>query len=58
MRLSIEYGSYIWPSVWWNASNNESLLGRNVSIVFTPEVNWWKGQGKEQLNIIAIEPID
>ncbi len=58
MRLSIEYGGYIWPSVWWNASNNESLLGRNVSIVFTPEVNWWKGQGKEQLNIITIEPID
>lgn len=56
MRLSIECGGYIWPSVWWNAENTQELLpGREVSLIFSPEINWWRGSGKEQLNIKEIE---
>lgn len=58
MRFSIECGKYIWPSVWWNAVDGDSYTpGSRVSLVFTPEVNWWKGNGKEQLNILKIEKL-
>ncbi len=58
MRFSIECGGYIWPAVWWNATGGgEFYPGREVSLVFSPEINWWKGTGKEQLNILKIEPV-
>lgn len=58
MRLSIECGGYIWPGVWWNADKNTDLhAGSVVSFIFSPEVNWWKGTGKEQFNITRIEVI-
>src|SRR5574344_617337 len=47
MRFTIRYGENAWPSVWWEARNNaEFTIGRHVSIVFSPETNWWKGVGK------------
>ena len=56
MRLSLECGGYIWPSVWWNADKSVDIHpGSVVSFVFSPEVNWWKGVGKEQFNISGIE---
>lgn len=56
MRLSVECGGYIWPSVWWNATKDISLHpGSRISFIFSPEINWWKGVGKEQFNISAIE---
>lgn len=58
MRLSIEAGGYIWPCVWWNADKNTPLHpGCRVSMVFSPEINWWKGTGREQFNISEIEVI-
>ncbi len=58
MRFSLECGNYIWPAVWWNASDTkEYYAGREVSVVFSPEINWWKGTGKQQLNIVKIEPV-
>lgn len=58
MRLSLECGGYIWPAVWWNASGEAGIHpGSTVSLIFSPEINWWKGVGKEQFNISAIEVI-
>ncbi len=56
MRLSLECGSYVWPSVWWNAECEDKFIpGAEVSVVFSPEINWWKGSGREQMNIERIE---
>ncbi len=58
MRLSVECGGYIWPAVWWNASGEAGIHpGSTVALIFSPEINWWKGVGKEQFNISAIEVI-
>ncbi len=58
MRFSLECGKYIWPCVWWNAENGDIYTpGSRVSIVFTPEVNWWRGNGTEQLSIEKIEKL-
>ena len=58
MRFTIRYGENAWPSVWWEARNNaEFTIGRHVSIVFSPETNWWKGVGKMQMHIKQMEPI-
>lgn len=56
MRFSLECGPYIWPSLWWNAVKGEEFLpGKEVSVLFSPEINWWRGTGKEQLNIKEME---
>ena len=58
MRFTLECGGYLWPAVWWNAVDaNEYSVGSYVSLVFSPEMNWWKGTGREQLSISAIEKI-
>lgn len=60
MRFSLEIGNYIWPGVWWNANESSKNLavGKRVEIIFSPEINWWKGQGREQLNIVSIEALE
>ena len=58
MRFTIRYGENAWPSVWWDARNNsEYTVGRHVSIVFSPETNWWKGVGKMQMHIKEMEAL-
>lgn len=58
MKLSLRYGSTVWPAVWWNAHDNKEYVpGRMVSVVFTPEVNWWKGVSKQQLGIREMEAL-
>ena len=58
MKFTIRYGNSQWPAVWWDArNNNEFHPGRHVSVVFTPETNWWKGVGKRQLGIREMEPL-
>ncbi len=56
MRFSLECGQYVWPALWWEAENEDDYKpGREVSLVFSPEINWWKGNGREQMNIERIE---
>ena len=58
MRFTIRYGKNAWPALWWNARNNsEYTIGRRVSVVFSPETNWWKGSAKLQLGIREMEPL-
>lgn len=58
MRLSLNIGGIVWPSIWWNPENIDQIKEKQrVNIVFTPEINWWKGVGKEQLNILKLEVI-
>ena len=58
MRFTIRYGENSWPSVWWEARRNaEFTIGRHVSLVFSPETNWWKGVGKMQMHIKEMEPL-
>ena len=58
VKMMIRYGQYSWPSIWWNCDNKaEYFKGRHVSFVFSPELNYWKGEAKEQLLISDMEPI-
>lgn len=58
LRLLIRYGRYAWPALWWNCDNkDEYFKGRHVALIFSPSVNYWKGEAKEQLLISDMEPI-
>ena len=59
MRFSLRYGTYAWPALWWEPHDRESFRkGSHVNVVFSPEVNYWKGSEKEQLLIVDMEVID
>lgn len=60
MRFSIRYGSSIWPCIWWAPDKDRSMFkaGDDVSIIFNPEMNYWKGQGRRQLAIKAMDLAD
>ncbi len=56
LRFTLRYGANAWPCIWWNCKDREEYFqGRHVSIVFTPDINWWRGEGKEQLVIDQME---
>ncbi len=58
LRLLLRHGTYSWPAVWWNPHDAESYKkGMHVSVVFTPDVNYWRGQEKEQLSIVEMEAV-
>ena len=59
MRFSLRYGTYSWPALWWEPHDRESFKkGSHVSVVFSPEINYWKGVEKEQLLIADMQVID
>ena len=52
----MKFGRNIWPALWWTADNKEDFTkGSFVNIVFTPDVNYWKGQSKMQMVIDEME---
>ena len=56
MRFSLRYGVYAWPAVWWTPHDREMFRkGMHVDVLFTPDVNFWKGVEKEQLSIVDME---
>ena len=58
IKLMIRYGQYSWPAIYWNCEQRgEYFKGRHIAFVFSPEVNYWKGEAKEQLLISRMEPI-
>ena len=59
MRFSLRYGVYAWPAVWWTPHDRERFRkGMHVDVLFTPDVNFWKGVEKEQLSIVDMEESD
>ena len=59
MRLTVSFGRFSWPAVWWSPHDNESFSkGAGVDIVFTPDINYWKGQSKMQMVIEEMERTD
>ena len=50
LSFGLRFGRYSWPCVWWDPHNKESFRkGTKVDMVFSPEVNWYKGNEKRQL---------
>lgn len=50
LSFGVRYGRYSWPALWWDPHNKESFRkGVRVDIVFTPELNFYKGNTKRQL---------
>ena len=55
-RFAVKFGRNIWPALWWTPHNKEDFTkGSFVNIVFTPDVNYWKGQSKMQMVIDEME---
>ena len=59
LRCSIRVGDDIYPAVWWDNDKEEGYFaaGDRVEMVFTPDVNYWKGMEKKQLVITAMEKL-
>ncbi len=58
LRLMLRFGRYSWPALWWNCYNREEFFkGRHVSLVFSPDINYWKGEGREQILVSEMEPL-
>ena len=56
MRFSVRFGVYSWPALWWEPEDRDSYKkGMHVNIVFSPDVNYWRGTEKEQLLIYEME---
>ena len=56
MRFSVRYGTYAWPALWWEPHDKDRFRkGSHVNIVFSPDVNYWRGTEKEQLLITDME---
>ena len=56
MRFSIRFGTYSWPCIWWEPHDREQFRkGVHVDVLFSPDVNYWRGTVKEQLLIAEME---
>ena len=56
MRFSVRFGVYSWPALWWEPEDRDSYKkGMHVNIVFSHDVNYWRGTEKEQLLIYEME---
>ena len=56
LRFAVRYGRFIWPALWWSPDDRDKYSkGMHVDIVFTPDINYWKGQSKLQIIIQAME---
>ena len=60
LRFSILYNREIWPAVFWDydISKGEVHKGSTVELIFSPEVNTYKGLSRLQLNVSALEVIE
>ena len=58
VKMMIKFGQYSWPAVWWNCPDKSLYFkGCHASLVFSPELNYWKGDVKAQLSILNMEPL-
>ena len=59
LRFSLRYGKYSWPAIWWSCNDRASFVpGASVSLIFSPDINYWRGEKKEQLVIDEMEAIE
>ena len=55
-RFAVKFGRNIWPALWWAPHNREEFSkGTFVNLVFSPDINYWKGQSKMQMVIEEME---
>ena len=55
-RFALKFGRNIWPALWWTPHNRESFVkGAYVNLVFSPDINYWKGQSRMQMVIEEME---
>ena len=55
-RFAVKFGRNIWPALWWTPHNREEFSkGTFVNLVFSPDINYWKGQSKMQMVIEEME---
>ena len=56
LRLTISFGRFSWPAVWWTPHDKQLFSkGSLIDIIFTPDTNYWKGQSKMQMVIKEME---
>jgi single-stranded-DNA-specific exonuclease len=55
-KLTLSHGSQRVDAIWFNAGRDCPLaVGEGARLVFTPEANWWQGQRRLQIRVLAQE---
>ncbi len=59
LRCSILYNNEIWPAVYWAYDSSKTYVekGSMVELIFSPEVNTYRGISRMQMNIIELENV-
>ena len=59
LRCSVKIGDEIYPALWWDNDKEEGYFKAKdrVEMVFSPDVNFWKGIEKKQLMISAMDKL-
>ncbi|MFC1841322.1 single-stranded-DNA-specific exonuclease RecJ [Thermodesulfobacteriota bacterium] len=55
LKLRVRQGQMVHDAIGFNFSDMHPLNGRNVNMVYTPEINNWNGNENVQLRILDIE---
>ena len=57
LRFSIEIHNEVWPAVFWENDRDEGYYspGDEVTLIFSPDINYWKGFEKKQILVKAME---
>lgn len=58
LRFTLRYGANAWPAIWWRSKDRDKYVpGARVTLVFSPDLNYWRGERKEQLIIEEMEAL-
>lgn len=58
LKLTIKYGSSLWPCLWWNSGDaykKRFEIGDRVTIAFRLGRNYYRGVSSLQLTVVALE---
>ncbi len=61
LRLSVKFGSMLWPCVFWGAKNrlgSDFDVSDHVRLIFRMGRNYWKGSASIQLTVLDLEKIN
>lgn len=58
LKFTVKQGEKVLEAIGFGLAEKGSLEGKTVNMVFTPEVNRWRGEEKIQLRVLDLEEAD
>ena len=55
LKLRVKQGQHVTEAIGFGLSESHPLTGETIHMVFTPEIDRWRGYEKIQLRIIDLE---